>query len=254
MASRRLRLIPPLLALAAALAILPAAAGAQCRQAGLAVAVDAGHGPKAPGATSARGLPEYGFNRRLAGQVVAALRAAGFPRAFLLDPDGRDLPPAARAARANAAGAGLLVSIHHDAVQPRYLETWTVDGQPRRFCDRFAGYSLFYSGRNPFAAQSLELARAIGRELTAAGLPFTRHHAEAIPGEGRPLVDDSVGVYRYDGLAVLAGARAPAVLVEAGVIVNRAEEAELAGAARQEQTARAVAKGVERWCAAQNGR
>ena len=210
--------------------------------------MDAGHGPKAPGAVSATGVDEYDFNRRLAARVRDALMAAGFPRAFLLDPAGEDLPPAARAKRANTAGAGLLVSIHHDAVQPRFLETRTENGQTRRSCDRYAGYSIFYSGKNDQAAASLALARAIGRELRAAGLDFTRHHAADIPGERRPLVDDTVGVYRYDGLAVLHAAAMPAVLVEAGVIVNRGEEAELAGTPRQQRTAEAVARAVTVWC------
>lgn len=246
-----LRLFP---VLAAMFVCASVSAGMSCPRKTLAIAVDAGHGPRLAGATSARGQPEYAFNLRLAREVVTALTSAGFAKAFLLDPDGRDLPPAARAARANAAKADLLLSIHHDSVQPRYLETWTVDGHSQRYADRFAGYSVFYSGRNPDAAQSLALARAIGRELTAAGLPFTRHHAEDIPGEGRPLVDPTVGVYRYDGLAVLAGARMPAALLEAGVLVNRAEETALSGRERQQKTALAVARAVESWCAAQGAR
>lgn len=242
-----------LLLLAASAPPAADAAGASCSKATLAIAVDAGHGPNVPGATSARGVPEYDFNLRLAKEVVAALSAAGFPKAFLLDPKGMDLPPAARAARANAAKAGLLVSIHHDAVQPQFLETWTVDGRSRRYCDRYAGYSLFFSPRNPFAGQSLALARGIGRELTAAGLAFTRHHAADLPGERRELVDDAVGVYRYDGLAVLAGARMPAVLVEAGVIVHRDEERELSGPQRRQKTAQAIARAVVVWCEGKKG-
>lgn len=227
----------------------PAPARTSCRPGQLAIAVDAGHGPKVSGATSATGVTEYVFNLRLARTVVAALQAAGFKKAFLLDPKGRDLPPAARAARANAARAGLLLSIHHDSVQPQFLDTWTVNGLSHRYCDQFHGYSVFYSGRNPKAQASLGLARRIGAALQAAGFPFTRHHAAAIPGEGRPLVDDTVGVYRYDGLAVLARARMPAVLVEAGVIVNRTEEKELADRERQEKTAKAIAQAVADWCA-----
>ena len=98
-----------LLLLAASAPPAADAAGASCSKATLAIAVDAGHGPNVPGATSARGVPEYDFNLRLAKEVVAALSAAGFPKAFLLDPKGMDLPPAARAARANAAKAGPLM-------------------------------------------------------------------------------------------------------------------------------------------------
>lgn len=230
------------------------AAGPSCAKATLAIAVDAGHGPNVPGATSARGVPEYDFNLRLAKDVVAALGAAGFAKAFLLDPKGVDLPPAARAARANTARAALLLSIHHDAVQPQFLETWNVDGRTRRYCDRYAGYSLFFSRRNPFAGRSLALAKEIGRELTEAGLAFTRHHTADLPGERRELVDDAVGVYRYDGLAVLAGAHMPAVLVEAGVIVNRDEELALSGPQRRQKTARAIARAVAVWCEGEKGR
>jgi N-acetylmuramoyl-L-alanine amidase len=221
---------------------------AGCDPARFPLLVDAGHGPKRSGAESARGVPEHAFNTRLAARVVAALQAAGFCRAALLDPDGLDLPPAARAARANARGARLLVSIHHDSAQPQYLSAWIVEGKTRRYCDRFAGYSLFYSGKSAQAEESLRLARLIGRELRQAGLSFTRHHAEAIPGENRPLVDEAVGVSRYDGLAVLYGARMPAVLVEAGVIVNREEEAALSRPERIETTARAIAQGVVSFC------
>lgn len=213
------------------------------------IVVDAGHGPKRSGATSATGVEEYDFNTRLAGQVVKALVAAGFTRAMLLDPKGLDLPPVARARRAAAAKAGLLLSIHHDSTQPQFMETWTVAGKTRRYSDRFAGYSLFYSGKNAKDAASLEWARLIGGELRAAGLVFTRHHAADIPGERRELVDDTVGVYRYDGLAVLRDAGMPAVLLEAGVIVNRTEEMELATPKRQERTAVAVAKATLAWCA-----
>jgi len=221
---------------------------AGCDPAAFPVLVDAGHGPRRDGAASARGVPEYAFNTRLAQRVVAALRAAGFIRAALLDPVGEDLSPTARAVRAKARGGRLLLSIHHDAVQPRYLSTWSVDGKNRRYSDRFAGYSLFYSGKSAQAAASLALARLIGRELRGAGLSFTRHHAEPIAGENRELVDGTVGVYRYDGLAVLREAAMPAVLVEAGIIVNRDEELALGSAARIEATAGAIACGVAAFC------
>ncbi len=231
-----------------ALAGLSGVARAGCKPAELLVAVDAGHGPKSPGATSASGQPEYAFNKRLAAAVKDALVQAGFTKALLIDPVGTDLPPAGRAKRANAAKAGLLISIHHDSAQPQFFTTAVIDGKKRRVCDRFAGYGVFYSQRNRQAAASLALARAVGRELAASGLPFSPHHAADIPGEGRPIVDPIAGVYRYDGLAVLHAASMPAVLVEAGVIVNPAEEQALATDARQTQTARAIARAVTAWC------
>jgi N-acetylmuramoyl-L-alanine amidase len=44
----------------------------------------------------------------------------------------------------------------------------------------------------------------------------------------RELVDATNGVYRYDQLIVLRTTQMPAVLLEAGSIVNRKEELELA--------------------------
>ena len=248
-----LRLLTPLSRLLLILLAVALGGGdtlwAGCAPATLAIAVDAGHGPRLPGATSASGVAEYRFNDRLAGNVVDALRAAGFPKAFRIDPAGLDLPPIGRAKRANAAKAGLLISIHHDSAQPQFFTSHTENGKATRFCDLFAGYSIFYSGRNRHPGDSLALARLIGRQMRREGLVFTRHHAADIPGERRPLADDQVGVYRYDGLAVLHAAAMPAVLVEAGVIVNRAEETALAGEERQTQTARAIARAVVNWCA-----
>lgn len=211
------------------------------------VAVDVGHSHKRPGATSARGVPEYRFNLELARLVVSQLRAAGLVRAFLMDEAGTDVPPAGRAALANRKKADILLSIHHDSVQPHYLAAWLFDGRQRKYCDRFSGYSLFFSAKNPASDASIALGQAIGESLRDAGFTPTAHHAEPIPGENRELVDPERGLYRYDGLAVLYRATMPAVLVEAGVIVNRDEELALTDPARRERMARAVAQGVARF-------
>jgi N-acetylmuramoyl-L-alanine amidase len=216
--------------LAAALAAAPGAA---------LVAVDAGHGPGAPGATSARGVPERVLNLAVGARLVAALEREGL-RAVLLDEPG-DLGPAERAALAGRLGAAALVSVHHDSVQPRYLATWQVDGVERAYSDRFRGFSVFYSGAGARPEESLRLALRLGDALLRLGLAPTLHHAEPIDGEGRPLVDARRGVYRYDGLAVLRRAEMPAVLVECGVMVHRDEELALRDPAHQERVARALA-------------
>ena len=77
--------------------------------------------------------------------------------------------------------------------------------------------------------------------MRASGVPFSPHHAENVPGEGRPIVDRADGVYLHRELRVLKLASMPAVLLEAGVIVNRQEELEIASANRRLNTARAVA-------------
>src|SRR3546814_4963502 len=63
--------------------------------------------------------------------------------------------------------------------------------------------------------------------MIAAGRRPSLHHAEAIEGEGRRLLDPIRGIYAGDSLKILRRAAAPAVLVEVGVIKNPAEEHKL---------------------------
>ncbi len=213
------------------------------------VAIDAGHGPEAGGALSARGVPEYAFNQRLADAVQGALLARGFQQAALLDPEGRGLSLQERVARTRRLAPRLLISVHHDSVQPGYLREWTWEGQRRRYSDRFRGFSLFVSRNNGDFAASLAFARGLGRQLVDRGFSPSLHHAEDIDGERRPLLDAEDGVFAGDRLAVLAHDAAPAVLIEAGIIVNRDEERMLDDPAFRQRFAAAVVAAVEAFCA-----
>lgn len=224
------------------------AAEPTCVAAGFAVAVDVGHSTKSPGAVSARGVPELRFNLELARAVADALVAVGFRGSFLINGDGRIRSLGQRPAEAGRRRADLFLSIHHDSVQPRYLSTWTSDGLVRRYSDRFRGYSLFVSGKNARFDDSRRFAELLGRALAARGLAPTLHHAEPIVGEGRPLLDAELGIYRYDGLAVLKSAAMPAVLLEAGVILHRDEELLLAQSAYRQRIAAAAVSAVRGFC------
>jgi len=213
-----------------------------------AVAIDVGHTVHHPGATSARGVGEWEFNVALARQVIDALARAGI-RAMLLNQEGIEISLSERPIAASKAGATLLISVHHDSVQPRYLSRWEWDGNEQTFSDLFKGYGLFVSARNAAMAESLAVAIAIGDAMLASGLRPSLHHSEPIPGEGRPLLDSVRGVYQYDDLVVLAKATMPAVLIEAGVIVNRDEELDVASPQRQALLAAAVAAAATGHCA-----
>jgi N-acetylmuramoyl-L-alanine amidase len=65
----------------------------------------------------------------------------------------------------------------------------------------------------------------------------------------RQLVDREAGVYRFDKLAVLIGTKMPAVLLEAGSIINRDEELVMESPERQAQIAVAVTEAVVKFCA-----
>jgi N-acetylmuramoyl-L-alanine amidase len=223
--------------------VLIAACLAAAAEAAPLVAVDVGHYLAEPGATSARGRPELEFNRDLAVELARALASRGVG-ATLIGADGDMTVLSRRPAAAPA--AALFVSVHHDSVQPHYLEDWEHAGEARKFSDRFAGFSLFVSRRNPQFERSLACASAIGARLRAAGFAPSLYHAEPIPGESKPFADRGNGVHYYENLVVLHSATQPAVLLEAGVIVNRAEELVLRDPATQRRIAAAVAEGVRR--------
>jgi N-acetylmuramoyl-L-alanine amidase len=77
---------------------------------------------------------------------------------------------------------------------------------------------------------------------------YSAHHAEAISGEGRQLIDSEAGVYLYDQLLVLRSTEPPAVLLEAGVIVNRGEEVVVASPEGRRRIGAAVFEAVSQFC------
>ncbi|GLS04605.1 N-acetylmuramoyl-L-alanine amidase [Chitiniphilus shinanonensis] len=202
------------------------------------IAVDVGHSLGAPGATSAYGEPEFFYNRALAQEVARRLRGAGH-LVLLIGADGEETGLRPRPELAAAARADLFLSIHHDSAQQRFLKPWTVDGVQRWYTD-FSGYSLFVSRQNPRFAASAACAQAISRQLQSRGFQRTLHHTAEVAGEGRPLFDRALGVYEAD-FAVLRHASMPAVLFEAGVILNRDDALRLARPATRTRLAEAVA-------------
>jgi N-acetylmuramoyl-L-alanine amidase len=235
------------------LVLLPAAATnavAACTPASFVVALDIGHYKAAPGAISATGVTEFSYNSALAHLVQAGLKQAGFTSTFLIGESGDLLPLQNRTRIARRNGAKLFLSLHHDSVQPRYLSTWTVDGKPQHYSDVFHGYSIFVSQANAQPAQSIQFATLLGQALRAQGLTPSLHHAETIPGENRPLLDAQLGIYRFDGLAVLRTATMPAVLLESAIILNRAEEQSVAHGDHEQHVAAAVTSAVQAFCQA----
>jgi N-acetylmuramoyl-L-alanine amidase len=187
------------------------------------VALDAGHDAIDVGTLSARGQPEWRFNRDIAVAVRQGLQAAHIP-SFVIATDGRPVALAERPRLAQAMGATLFLSLHHDSAQDRYMSHWQVDGASQAYSDLFSGYGLFVSRKNPAYAQSVAVARQLGESLWQSGLRPSHHHAEQIAGENRPLLDERLGIYRFDDLIVLKSAQIPALLLEVGVLVNRQEE------------------------------
>jgi len=197
------------------------------------VVVDVGHSLAAPGSTGASGTTEFAYNRALALEVAAEMRRLGW-NVLVPNADGRTRSLAARPAAASAAHADLFLSIHHDSVQ-----TWQM---PDR--GSFSGFSTWASGAHPAATASTRCADSIGRAMARGGMRPNLAHGMRVQGEGRDLQDARTGRYRRDDLAVLRLSKTPAVLVEAGVIVNPSEEAWLARPDARAGIARVIAAGA----------
>jgi N-acetylmuramoyl-L-alanine amidase len=232
-------------------AITAKPAAASCQRATFRVVVDVGHTVAVPGAVSARGVPEYAFNLQLGRDIKQALADAGFASAVLLITAAA--PPEGliqRAIKANSMPADLFVAVHHDSVPDALLRTWQYQDQEQHFNDDYPGYALFISNDNPEHTASLLFGHLLGMALQARGLHYTPHYTLPLMGNRRrELLDAEAGVYRYDQLIVLRMTRMPAVLLEAGSIVNRPEEVELASPERRTLTSAAIVAAVEEFCA-----
>jgi N-acetylmuramoyl-L-alanine amidase len=177
-------------------------------------------------------MAEFEFNLQLAHELQPYLESAGLNVRMIGE---RGDYAVLRERPRDAAGATLFVSLHHDSVKGELL--------PR--ASEFAGFSLFVSRQNPRLQKSLACASAMGAELRAAGFVPSRYHADPVLGENRTFADEANGVHFFDQLAVLRGATVPAVLVEAGVIVNPEEEQRMRDPRVRRSIARAIARGVE---------
>ena len=208
------------------------------------VAIDIGHSPGETGTLSARNRAEYDFNRKMALEIFRKLKKNPRLGVFIINPEGETISMESRTKMINAAVPDLLISIHHDSVQPIYLSEWTWKGAPALFCDKYRGYSIFTSDKNVKWGQSISFAITLGHEMRKSGFMPSAHHSEPISGEGKKLIDECAGVYRFDELAVLKNAKCPAVLLECGIIRNRSEETLLRNRPYRQRIAGAIASAV----------
>jgi N-acetylmuramoyl-L-alanine amidase len=221
-----------------------------CDRSKFRIVLDVGHTAVSEGATSARNVAEFVFNLRLAQRIEEKLKSEGFPETRLLLTEGKARPSLVkRVAAANDLHADLFLSIHHDSVPNSLLENWEFEGKKSHFSDRFSGYSVYVSRGNPDFKTSLAFAELVGKEMKAQGLQYAQQYTQAIMGRYRhPLLNMETGVYSYDQLIVLRSTRMPAVLLEAGSIINRDEELKMDSPERQNTISSAVATAVKEFC------
>lgn len=195
------------------------------------VALDIGHSIKKPGATANSGAKELDLNIALANSVATYLQKQGVST-HLIGEDGRMdvLTNRTLAAKED----GLFLSIHHDSI----LQSW----MPR--VQDYSGFSVFVSRKNKQVAASLSCASKIGAALIKAGFKPSRYHALPVEGQNRPFADEINGVHYFDDLIVLKTAKQPAVLVEAGVIVNAEDEVRVTSMEGRKRHSAAISAGV----------
>jgi N-acetylmuramoyl-L-alanine amidase len=158
-----------------------------------------------------------------------------------------------RVAAANDLPADLFLSIHHDSVPNKLLEDWEFEGKKRHFSDRFGGYSVWVSRDNPDFKTSLAFAELVAKQMKAEGLDYAHQYTQAIMGRYQhPLLNKETGVYGYDELVVLRKTRMPAVLLEAGSIINRDEELKMDSPERRDIVSSGVAAAVKEFCDARS--
>lgn len=206
------------------------------------VAIDIGHSKHRWGATSSRGVGEYWFNHAVAKVLHEKLNKAMIDVVIIND-HGNDISLKQRVSEINRSNASLLVSIHHDSVQPKYLNKWEFQRNVNIYCDIFSGFSIFVSKKNVHYSKSLNLANIIGSNFIHTGLEPSLHHSEPIEGESRELLSSHLGIYNAN-FAVLSQSNISSVLVECGIILNRYDELKLGNLEYQTKIAEALSASV----------
>jgi N-acetylmuramoyl-L-alanine amidase len=210
----------------------------------LVILLDPGHNPL-EGSLSIRGIREFDYNDKFAARLAEALQKAAFHVELTRQPD-QSIQLHERAELANRLKPNLFLSLHHDSAQFIYLDKFDLNGAPAyRTKKKIAGYSVFVSQENAQFNRSLLIARQLGENLLKLGRPPTLHHAENISGENRELLDEKLGIYRFDSLVVLRKTNVPAVLLEIGVIVDEDDEAYVSNQKNQEMMIQAIVEAIK---------
>ncbi|MCB0417615.1 MAG: ChaN family lipoprotein, partial [Bdellovibrionales bacterium] len=202
------------------------------------VVIDPGHSPESPGVRSSTGKDEVLYNDRFSALLQKTLEQQKAFEAPLSRKQDENLSLRERVDKIRALKPDAVLSIHHDSMQENYLEKRADGGWVTR--EPATGFSLFVGTRGEYADRSRTLAELIGREFLKLGRKPTLHHAERVPGESRTLLDDDLGIYEYNELAVVKNAVAPTVLVELGLIVDEGDEKYLSTVDNQKQLAQAL--------------
>jgi N-acetylmuramoyl-L-alanine amidase len=218
------------------------------------IVIDPGHGGRD---TGARGYAvekhvTLAIARRLATLLATRLGA----ETVLTRTDDRTLPLAARTARANAAEADLLVSIHANASpggQLRGIETYYLDNTDDRATIRLAHMENGPAAPAPVAGKA-DLRYILSDLVQMGKMEESIALAGAVQGGLVTQLRQDYGDVEDLGVKrgpfyVLVGAHMPCVLVETSFLTHPVEGRRLAGAAYREAVAEGLYKGIARFLA-----
>lgn len=181
---------------------------------GKGIVLDAGHGPKQPGATAANGYSEYTYNLSMVNSIEYFLSKNHIDVYKTQSNNSGKLSLTQRAQTPSS--SALFVSIHHDSTPVKL----------NHMKNQIRGFSIFVSEKNPYYVESLRCANIVGQNLIALGEVPSTFHGMNIPGESKQLLS-RFGVYKYNNLVVLKQNKKPALLIEIGVISNLSESERL---------------------------
>lgn len=194
------------------------------------VLIDAGHSLKNPGSFSYSGHQESFYTAMMQKKVTEALQRQGI-KSRAIDQNKTLLE------RAQTSG-DLLVSLHYDSV-PSSL-------RKKHVGDTVFGYSVFVSAKNTDYKKSVSCARSVAWGLQHAGEKPSLFHQKGLGGKDpRPLVDEKLGVHRFDDLILLKKSKQAAILVELGMWINKYDEKRLLSEKTTQMQAEGIALGIK---------
>ncbi|HWQ09190.1 MAG TPA: N-acetylmuramoyl-L-alanine amidase, partial [Holophaga sp.] len=213
------------------------------------IVLDPGHGGEDEGAKGRKGLREKDVALDLALALKAELQNQGC-EVLLTRQDDAFIPVWDRTRIANEAGADLFVSLHLNAAKARAAK----------------GSEVFFLSQSAGDADAAEVAAlenqgAVappGTEGVVASILDDMAQKAFLQDSEKLAVDVQDQLNRLGGIrergvkqapfAVLRSAAMPAVLVETAFISNPKEEEKLKDPAFLDQVARAIARGIRRYC------
>jgi len=180
------------------------------------IAIDPGHGGKAPGATSINGTKEKDVVLDIAAKLNEGLKLKGYNTLMIRDGD-YDVDNQERANTANANQADIFISIHANAVDNN---------------SNASGIEVLYfpvDSKNLEGRNSYELAKLISSELI-----------ENLGAKDRGLIE-------RPNLIVLKHTNMPAILIEVGFLTNPIEEELIKDEDYQNKIVESIISGIERY-------